>query len=67
MGCLRCMQWSLRLSLSLGDEFGTLECLFRSNVIIRRAHKAIQGDDCRPRRRSWLRLPWLTPIRNSFK
>jgi hypothetical protein len=42
----------VRLSLSLGDEFGTLECLFRSNVIIRRAHKAIQGDDCRPRRRS---------------
>ena len=25
----------------------TLECLFRSNVIICRAHKGIQGDDCR--------------------
>jgi hypothetical protein len=32
-----------------------LEYLFRSNVIIHRAHKAIQGDDCRPRQRSWLR------------
>jgi hypothetical protein len=42
--------------------FWTLESLFRSNVIIRRAHKAIQGDDCRLRRRSWLRLPWLSPI-----
>jgi len=45
----------------------TLECLFRGNVIIHRAHKAIQGDDCRPRRRSWLRFPWLSPIRNSFE
>ena len=25
----------------------------------------IQGDECRPRRSSWLRSPWLTPIRNS--
>ena len=32
-----------------------------------RAHKAIQGDECRPRRSSWLRFPWLTPIRNSFE
>ena len=49
----------------------TLECLFRSNVIIFRAHKTIQGDDCRtstsPRRRSWLRFPWLSPIRNPFE
>jgi hypothetical protein len=28
----------------------TLEYLFRGNGIIHRAHKAIQGDDCRPRR-----------------
>jgi hypothetical protein len=34
----------------------TLEYLFRGNVIIHRAHKAIQGDDCRPRRRSCLKL-----------
>ncbi len=25
----------------------------------------IQGDDCHPRRSSWLRSPWLTPILNS--
>jgi len=45
----------------------TLECLFRSNVIIHRARKTIQEDDCRLRRRSWLRFPWLSPIRNSFE
>jgi hypothetical protein len=45
----------------------TLEYLFRSNLIIHRAHKAIQEDDCPPRRRSWLRFPWLSPIRNSFE
>ena len=39
----------------------------RGNGIIHRAHKAIQGDECRPRRSSWLRFPWLDPIRNSFK
>ena len=41
----------------------------RGNGIIHRAHKAIQleGDDCRPRRSSRLRFPWLTPIRNSFE
>ena len=51
------------------EDFGlrTLECLFRSNVVIHRDHKEIQGGDCRPRRRSWLRLPWLSPIRNSFE
>ena len=27
----------------------------------------IQGDECRPRRSSWLRSPWLTPIQNSSK
>jgi len=45
-------------------SFWTLEYFA---VIIHRAHKAIQGDDCRPRRRSWLRFPWLSPIRNSFE
>ena len=29
----------------------------RGNGIIHRAHKAIQGDECRPRRSSWLGLP----------
>jgi hypothetical protein len=48
-GCCKCMLRALEL----------LEYLFRSNVIIHRAHKEMQGDDCRPRRRSWLRLPWL--------
>jgi len=38
-------------------QLWTLEYLFRGNVIIHRAHKAIQVDDCRPRRRSWLRFP----------
>ena len=37
----------------------------RGNGIIHRAQKVIQGDECRPRRRSWLGLPWLSPIRNS--
>jgi hypothetical protein len=36
------------------------------NVIIRKAQRAIQGDDCRPRRRSWPRFPLLAPIRDSF-
>ena len=44
----------------------TLEWVFRGNVGIHRAHKAIQVDGCRPRRGSWLtwRFPWLSPIRN---
>ena len=54
-----------------GHNFGlwTLEWVFRGNVGIHRAHKAIQleGDDCRPRRSSRLKFPWLTPIRNSFE
>ena len=41
------------------------ECLVRGNGIIHRAQKVIQGDDCRPRRRSRLRSPPLAPIRNS--
>ncbi len=27
----------------------------------------IQGDDCRPRRRSWPRFPLISPIRDSFE
>jgi hypothetical protein len=50
-----------------GLALWTLEQVFRSNVVIHRAHKAIQGDDCRSRRRSWLKFPWLSPIWNSFK
>ena len=48
-------------------SFGALVLCVRGNGIIHRAHKAIQGDDCRPRRSSWLRSPWLTPIRNPFE
>jgi len=33
------------------------ECWDRGNVIVYRAQKAIQGEDCLPRRRSWLRSP----------
>ncbi len=51
-------------STSLDFGLQSLEELFRGNVIIHRAHKAIQVDDCRPRRGSWLRFPWLSPIRN---
>jgi hypothetical protein len=47
--------------------FVTLWLCVRGNGIIHRAHKAIQGDDCRPRRSSWLRFPWFTPILNSFE
>ena len=43
----------------------TLLLCVSGNGIIHRAHKAIQGDDCRQRRSSLLRSPWLTPIRNS--
>ena len=50
-----------------GSSSWTLECLFRSNVGIHRARKAIQVDGSRPRRRSWLRFPWLSPIRNPFE
>ena len=46
-------------------SFGALLFCIRGNGIIHRAHKAIQGDDCRPRRMSLLRFPWLSPIRNS--
>ena len=37
-------------------SFGALVLCIRGNGIIHRAQKAIQGDDCRPRRRSWLRV-----------
>ena len=47
--------------------FGALVLCVGGNGIIHSAHKAIQGDDCRPRRSSRLRFPWLTPIRNSFE
>ena len=49
------------------EYFVTLWLCVRGNGIIHRAHKTIQGDDCRPRRSSWFRFPWLTPIRNSFE
>jgi hypothetical protein len=48
-------------------SFGALVLCIRGNGIIHRAHKAIPGDECRPRRSSWLRFPWITPILNSFK
>ena len=37
--------------------FWTLECVFRGNVGIHRAPKAIQGDGIRPRRVSWQGFP----------
>jgi hypothetical protein len=41
--------------------------LIRGNVIIRKAPKAIHGDECRPRRRSSSRFPLLAPTRDSFE
>ena len=38
-------------------DFGLWSCGFRGNVIVYRAHNAIQVEDCRPRRRSWSRFP----------
>jgi hypothetical protein len=51
------------------SHFGlwTLELLIRGNVIIRKAPKAIHGDDCRPRRSSWPRFPLLAPTRDPFE
>ena len=36
---------------------GVWSCLFRGNVIVYRAQKAIQVEECSPRRRSWPRFP----------
>jgi hypothetical protein len=47
--------------------FWTLEILICSNVIIRKAQKAIQTGDCLPRLRSSPRFPSLTPTRVSFE
>ena len=52
------------IEATLAAHLWTLEELFRGNVIIHRARKAIQVDDYRPRRGSWLRFPWLSPNRN---
>ena len=41
-----------------------MERIFRRTAVIHRDHKAIQVDDCCPRRMSFLRFPWLFPIRN---
>jgi hypothetical protein len=41
--------------------------LFRRTAVTHRAHKVIQGGDSCPRRVSWLRFPWLAPIRNPFE
>jgi len=38
-------------------RFGLWSCGFRGNVIVYRAHKAIQVEECLPRRRSWSRFP----------
>ena len=46
---------------------GLLEWQLRGNVIIRKAQRAIQAGDCRPRRRSWTRFPLLAPTRDSFE
>ena len=44
-----------------GPLFWTLECLFRGNVGIHRAPKAIQVDGSRPRRVSWQGFPGSLP------
>ncbi len=36
-------------------------------AVINKHQGAIQGDECRPRRRSWSRFPLLAPIRDSFE
>ena len=38
-------------------RFGLWSCGFRGNVIVYRAHKTIQVEECLPRRRSWSRFP----------
>jgi hypothetical protein len=58
---------SLPSPLGIVLSFGLWSRYFAVNVVIHRAHKLIQGDDCQPRWRSWLRFPWLSPIQNSFK
>ena len=40
-------------------------CVLSHRCLIGKQKKPIQGDDCRLRRVSWLRFPWLPPIRNS--
>ena len=40
---------------------GALVLCIRRNRIIHRAHKAIQGDECRPHWMSLLRFSWLSP------
>jgi hypothetical protein len=47
--------------------FGLLEWQLRGNVIIRKAQRAIQAGECRPRRRSSSRFPLLAPTRDSFE
>jgi hypothetical protein len=46
------------------DPVWTLEWVFRGYVGIHRTQKAIQVDGYRPRRVSWLRFPWLSPLQN---
>ena len=46
-------------AVCVGGGLWTLELLIRGNVIIRKAPKALHGDDCSPRRRSSSRFPLL--------
>jgi len=61
--CVRCMQWlccvfGIDTGLKFREvAFGALVLCIRGHGIIHRAHKTIQGDECRPRRSSWLRFP----------
>jgi len=48
----RLLVWPPRLC-----DFVSVEFVVRGNVIVYRAQKAIQGEDCRPRQRSWPRFP----------
>jgi hypothetical protein len=63
-----CLCVSVSLSpVSVSVCVWTLEIPLRGNVIISKAQKAIQADDCRPRQRSSSRFPLLAPTRDSFR
>jgi hypothetical protein len=59
-----CYECTETMRIEQMDPVWTLEWVFRGYVGIHRAQKAIQVDGCRPRRVSWLRFPWLSPLRN---
>jgi hypothetical protein len=56
VGLVECVPAS-PYTYSSSTDFGLWSCGFRGNVIVYRAHKEIQVEECRPRRRSWSRFP----------